>query len=180
MGRSVATAVLLASFAPQGATASDGVAARVLRLAQAAGDDSAWRALEAEQERRRRARERSSPTLGDPAAAAPTQPRAAGQGRVDPRREVKRREPKPEPVRARRSVLREAPEPRPRRAAPARSAAAPAPLAAAPRISPAAERARSCYAAVGIPADAAGRPLRDPATAGERSQEAFIRCVDRR
>jgi hypothetical protein len=132
-----------------------------IRLAQASTDDDAWKALEAEQERRRRAREPPA-TAADPATSKPERPRSRAPAVVRRPAAPARPAPKPRAVETR----------RPPAAAPAGRAAPAAPTAAT--------RAAECYRAVGIPVDGAGRPLRDVSTAGERSEAAFIRCVDGR
>lgn len=189
LGVVFATAVLLAmSGAGPGRHAS--AQERTFRLADAA-EDEAWKALEAEQERRRRARQ--PPAAAEPAPRA-EQPR--GQVGRSPAPAPTPAKPARRPERPKREARPAAPEPRPavRRPAPAPQVARPrhvpeerarpvqerrpAPVAARPAAT---SRAAECYRSVGIQTDASGRPLRDVgALSDERSQEAFIRCVDGR
>lgn len=140
------------------------------RFVQAEGDPG-WKALEAEQERRRREREAKaarSSVVPKPAAVpkASVAPRQAK--RVVP--EVRRRAVRPvEP--APRAVRRA-------RAAPAPSRA-PARATEAARAEGPGSKVTACYRAVGIQVDASGRPLRDIA-GDDRSNDAFIRCIDGR
>jgi hypothetical protein len=146
------------------------------RFVQAEGDPG-WKALEAEQERRRREREaKAARSSVVPKPAAVPKPVAVPKPSVAPR-QAKRVVPE-----VRRRAVRPV-EPAPR--AVRRARAAPAPSRAPARATEAARaegpgsKVTACYRAVGIQVDASGRPLRDIA-GDDRSNDAFIRCIDGR
>lgn len=151
-----------------GATSSRAAFRSAPLLAQA-NDQEAWRALEAEQARRRRAREQSPAPEPKPRAAAPEMRRSPTSTRIErgtgrpAAQSTGAAIVQPQPSRPRPSSFLRA-DPLRREVPPNRSS-----------------RTSSCYAAVGIQTDATGRPLRDiAAVIDERSQDAFIRCVDGR
>jgi hypothetical protein len=139
-----------------------------LLLTQAT-DLEAWKALEAEQARRRRAREQIL-TPADPTPKS--KPKAeVSRSRTSAAKENTTRPSAPQ------SRLPAVMTPRPLRRRPGTNFR----VDAKQETSPKPNRTSFCYAAVGIQTDASGRPLRDVGSlADERSQEAFIRCLDGR
>jgi hypothetical protein len=141
-----------------------------LLLTQAT-DQESWKALEAEQARRRRAREQMpipvdpTPKLKPKAESPRSRTSAAKEGTT-----------RPSAPQSRRPAVMTSPPLRRRPGTNFRVDAN-----SSEETSPKPNRTSSCYAAVGIQTDASGRPLRDVgALADERSQEAFIRCLDSR